>query len=342
MIQSEKALSLETGLRRVFVTGGSGFVGRNIVKHYLSTGAQVLALARSHEAAEQLITLGATPVMGDLCTPDWLSSLKGCGLLIHAAADTSHGYASRKQWQINAEGTITLFSAARDAGVKRAVHISTESVLLSGKPMVMADETCPFPRYFAGSYSRTKAAAEINALQQANDRFSVVVVRPRFVWGAGDTTALPQLVAAVNSKKFAWISGGNYLSSTTHIDNLCHGVALAAKFGRNKEVYFISDGQPHSFRDFVSRLLATQGITAPEKTVPSWLVKALAKLGDFTYSVSGGRIQSPLNRQVYATSAVEVTFVIDKARKKLGYSPVKSIEQGMLELMSQSLLAEKK
>ena len=342
MNHSDKALSLETGLRRVFVTGGSGFVGRNIVKHYLNAGVEVLALARSHEAGEHLIALGATPVMGDLCTPDWLSSLKGCDLLIHAAADTSHGYASRKQWQINAEGTATLFSAARDAGVKRAVHISTESVLLAGKPMVMADETCPFPRNFAGSYSRTKAEAEINALQQANDRFSVVVVRPRFVWGAGDTTALPQLVAAVNSKKFAWISGGNYLSSTTHINNLCHGVALAAEFGRNKEVYFISDGQPQLFRDFVSRLLATQGITSPENTVPRWLISSLAWLGNFVYSVSGGRMQSPLNRQVYATSAVEVTFVIDKAKKQLGYTPVKSIEQGMLELMRKSLLAENK
>lgn len=340
MSLSEKELSSLMGRHRVFVTGGSGFVGRNVVQHYIDTGAEVLALVRSHEAAEQLRALGATPVTGDLCTPDWLPSLQGCDLLIHAAADTSHAYVSRKQWQVNVEGTATLFRAAREAGVKRAVHISTESVLLSGEPLVMVDETCPFPRRFAGAYSQTKAEAERIALQHANDRFSVVVVRPRFVWGPGDTTALPQLVAAVESKKFAWIAGGNYLSSTTHIDNLCHGIALAAEFGGNKEVYFISDGQPQRFHDFVSRLLATQGLTVPEKTVARWLVKGLAKLGDICFKISGGRVQSPLNRQVYATSAVEVTFVIDKASNELGYMPVKSIEQGMREMMNKSLQPE--
>lgn len=336
MNKSEKNLLMAMSKRSVFITGGSGFVGQNIIRHYLAAGAEVLALVRSSDAERRVQELGARPIKGDLSESDWLSSLKGCDLLIHAAADTSHAYRSKLQWQTNVEGTISLFRAAREAGVKRAVYISTESVLLTGKPLVMADETHPLPRRFAGAYSYTKAVAEQSALEQAGDQFEVVVVRPRFVWGAGDTTALPQLVAAVKSDKFAWIAGGDYLSSTTHIDNLCQGISRAAEFGSNKEIYFISDEQPQRFRDFVSQLLATQDIAAPDKTVPRWLVKALAQLGDLAFRLSGGRLQSSLNRQVFATSAVEVTFTIDKARRELDYIPVKSVEQGMLELKKAS------
>ncbi len=69
-----------------------------------------------------------------------------------------------------------------------------------------------------------------------------MAVRPRFVWGRDDTTALPALVEAARSGQTAWIEGGDYLTSTTHIDNLCHGVDLALRLGQGGEVYFLADG----------------------------------------------------------------------------------------------------
>ncbi|WIE41828.1 NAD-dependent epimerase/dehydratase family protein (plasmid) [Agrobacterium tumefaciens] len=102
-----------------------------------------------------------------------------------------------------------------------SIHLSTESVLATGKPLVNVDETMLLPLKPAGGYSRTKAVAERIALAANADDFAVVVLRPRFVWGRDDTTALPALTEAVKSGKFAWISGGTYLTSTTHIGNLC-------------------------------------------------------------------------------------------------------------------------
>ena len=164
--------------------------------------------------------------------------------------------------------------------------LSTESVLLTGGPLIMADETFPLPQRSVGAYSRSKAAGEHTALVCENEVLSVTVVGPRFVWGKGDTTALPQLTEAVNTGKFVWISNGNYLTSTTHIDNLCQGISRAAEYGRSGEIYFIADGTPHVFREFVSALLATQGINAPAKSVPRTLIRLFAKLGD-------GLIDSP-------------------------------------------------
>lgn len=245
--------------RRVFMTGGSGFVGRNLIHYYRSTGAEVRVLTRSDAADQRVSEAGGTPVRGDMFAADLHLSMLDCDLLIHAAADTAHAYHSAEQWHVNVYGTQQVFAAAQRAGLKRAVYISTESVLLTGDPLIMADETLLIPDRSVGAYSRSKAAGEHAALAYKNEAMSVTVVRPRFVWDNGDTTALPQLTEAVNRGKFVWISNGNYLTSTTHIENLCQGISRTAEFGRNGEIYFITDGTPHVFREFVSALLATQG-----------------------------------------------------------------------------------
>ncbi|NWJ26144.1 NAD-dependent epimerase/dehydratase family protein [Rhizobium sp. RM] len=318
--------------QRIFVTGASGYVGRNLIRHFVARGVEISALVRSESAAELVRSLGAKPVIGELFDPALSAGMAGCDALIHAAADTDHGPASEKQRRVNEDGTRAVLDAARAAGVRKVIHLSTESVLATGKPLVNVDETMPLPQRPAGGYSRTKAAAERLALAADGPDFSVVVLRPRFVWGRDDTTALPALTQAVKSGKFAWISGGTYLTSTTHIANLCTAVELALGRGRGGQVYFISDGAPVPFRSIVSALVETQGLAVPEKVVPRAVVRTVATIGDILAGISGGRIVPPLTRQAYATSAVEVSFDIGKARRELGYEPVISREEGLAEL----------
>lgn len=79
-------------------------------------------------------------------------------------------------------------------------------------------------------------------------------------------------------------------------------------------------------------LLATQGLTAPEKSAPRRLLRLIAKVGDGVYRLTGGRLRGPLSFQEYATSAVEITLDIRKAQRELGYAPVMSFEDGLTEL----------
>jgi nucleoside-diphosphate-sugar epimerase len=318
--------------QRIFLTGGSGYVGRNLIRHFVARGFTVTALVRSDASAERVRALGAIPYSGNLFDPALAVGMAGCDALVHAAADTDHGPATEAQRHVNEDGTRAVFDAARVAGIAKVIHLSTESVLATGRPLVNVDETTPLPRNPAGGYSRTKAEAERIALAANGPDLSVVVLRPRFVWGRDDTTALPMLMEAVRSGKFAWISGGNYLTSTTHIANLCHAVELALSKGRGGEVYFISDGDPLPFRTMVSTLIETQGRTVPDKSVPRFILRIVAAVGDLLGRVSGGRILPPLTLQTYATSAVEVSFDIGKARRELGYLPVMSREEGLAEL----------
>lgn len=318
--------------QRIFITGGSGYLGRNLIRHFVAQGAQVVALARSEAAIRTVALLGATPFAGDLLEGDLASGMQSCQQLIHAAADTSHRGTSAQQARTNLDGTRRVFDAAIAAGVQQAIHLSSESVLLDGKPLRSVTEEHPYPRRPAGGYTRTKGEAERIALRYASARLSVVALRPRAVWGRDDSTALPQLVAAARSGQLAWIAGGRYLTSTTHIQNLCVAVEQALRLGRNGQVYFIADAEPLAFRDFVCGLLDTQGIAAPDKSVPRWLIAGMANIGDVLQSISGGRIKTPVSYQEYATMAVEITLDTSKARRELAYVPAISRAQGLAEM----------
>jgi nucleoside-diphosphate-sugar epimerase len=318
--------------QRIFITGGSGYVGRNLIRHFVGKGSSVVALARTDLSAAVVEALGATPVTGDVHSPNLVAGMAGCDALIHAAADTGHGRGGAAQWRTNVGGTRHVFEAAQEAGIGRAVLISTESVLLDGSPLIDADETHPFPRRPAGDYARTKGEAERLALSLAGPGFAVMAVRPRFVWGRDDTTALPHITAAVEAGKFAWIGGGRYPTSATHVVNLGIGVDLVLTQGRSGEAYFITDGPPVAFRDLVTGLLESKGIRAPEKEVPRAVVRTVATISDFVDRLSGGRIRTPLSWQEFATSAVPVTLNIGKAQRELGYAPAMSLAQGLEDL----------
>ena len=323
-------------IARIFLTGGSGYIGRNLIRHFVATGVPVVALARSPKSESIVAELGATPFSGDMLGTGLTRGMEGCDILIHAAADTDHGPSTQSQQRVNEEGTRAVFEAAQAAGIRRAIYLSTESVMADGHPLVNVDETHPLPRRPAGGYSRSKAAAERIALSFQDGGMDVVAVRPRFVWGRDDTTALPTLLGAVQSGQFAWISGGRYLTTTTHIANLCHGVDLAIARGRGGEVYFLGDDEPALFRDFATALLETQGVKPPEKSVPRAVLRLIAGLGDWLHSVSGGKVTAPLTLQSYATSAVPITLDIGKARRELGYAPVMSRQAGLSEMAAAS------
>lgn len=321
-------------IRGIFLTGGSGYVGRNLIRHFVGKGVTVVALARSPRSAEIVSALGAQPFSGDLFSANITQGMAGCDVLIHAAADLDHGVGSTAQRRVNEEGTRLVFDAAGAAGIQKAIIISTESVLADGNPLVNVDESHPFPRHPAGSYSSSKARAEQLALSFNGPQMAVVAVRPRMVWGRDDTTALPQLMKAVQSGRFAWIGNGDYRTSTIHIVNLCVGIERAILSGRGGEVYFLADDQPVQFRQFVTAMLATQGLVAPQKSAPRSLLRIIAGVGTLLHKISRGMLKTPLTLQAYATSAVEITLNIDKAKRELGYKPVLTPEEGLAEMVS--------
>jgi nucleoside-diphosphate-sugar epimerase len=316
-----------------FVTGGSGFIGGRLIERLRGEGHTIRALARSDQAAQRVRSLGAEPVPGDLSDPRALASAaSGCELAFHAAAILGD-WGTREEFERgNVEGTGNVLAACAQAGVRRLVHVGTEAALMAGQPLVEVDESAPLRPDSPVLYSSTKAQAEQLVVSANRPDFETVVIRPRFVWGRGDTTLLPTMVQLVRSGRFAWIAGGRHLTATTHVENTVHGLVLGAQRGTPGQVYFVTDGEPVVFRDFVSDLLRTQGVEPPTRSIPRPVAGTLAWTGEKAWRMAPLRGQPPLTRFAYWVSSQECTIRIDKASRELGYEPVKDRPGGLAEL----------
>ncbi|HEY5949513.1 MAG TPA: NAD-dependent epimerase/dehydratase family protein [Kofleriaceae bacterium] len=313
-------------MKRAFVTGGSGFVGGRLIPALRARGVEVVALARSDASAQRVESLGATSVRGDLDDVAALEAgMRGCDVVFHAAAHTDQYDPVEVHMRITTKGTEHALAAARAAGVKRFVHVSTEAVLADGKPIIRADETRPLPKKPMGAYPLTKGLAEQAVLAANRDGLETVVVRPRFVWGKGDTNLLPEFIAAVENGGYAWVGGGHYLTSTVHVDNVIEGLLLAADKGTPGSIYFLTDGPPIEFREFITKLLSTQGVNPGGRSAPRWLVRTAVTL-------TAWMKRPPLTKTAFALMGHEVTVDDSKARRELGYVGKKTIADGLSEM----------
>jgi nucleoside-diphosphate-sugar epimerase len=317
-----------------FVTGGSGYLGRNLIRYLCASGYQVNALARSPQAAASVKAAGGNPVAGDIFDQEsMISGMRDCTIVVHCAALASDWGPKEEFYQHNVVGTESVINAAREAGVKSFVHVSTEAVLAGGRNIVRADESWPLPEHPQGYYPWSKGLAEKAVLAANSKNFRSVIVRPRFIWGKDDTSLLPKIVKAAQNGALRWVDGGNYLTSTCHVTNVCEGIVCAAQNGRGGETYFLTDGSDVPFREFITALLATQGIEAPSGTIPKPIFATAAYLCEWIWRLLPSSLPPPpINITAYKLIGGEVTVDDSKARRELGYAGRVSREAGLAEL----------
>ena len=313
------------------MTGGSGFIGARLIERLRRDGWEVRALARSDTTAARVREAGAEPVSGDLGEAAALArGSRGADTVFHAAAKVQDWGNWDEFRRVNVGGTKAVLAAARAAGVRRFVHVGTEAALLHGQPLVHADERTPLAFDSPVAYSATKAAAE--AAVRAAGGLETIVVRPRFVWGPGDTTLVPTMAEMVRSGRFRWIGGGRHLTSTLHIDNCVHALVLAADHGTPGAAYFVTDGEPVEFRAFVTALLAARGVTPGDGSVPGPVARAVARAAEAAWRILPLPGAPPLTRFGSWFASLECTLDDSRARADLGYAPVVSREAGLAAL----------
>jgi nucleoside-diphosphate-sugar epimerase len=312
----------------VFVTGGSGFVGGEVIKS-LSPDHTVRAMARSETSAATVAGLGASPVMCSLDTvgPE---DIDGCQTVVHCAAETKEWAQPGTYERTNTTGTVRLLTAARTGGVRRFVHLSTDSVLCTGGPLRAVDESFPVPTKSPFGYAATKAAGE-RAVLAANDppNFETVAIRPCLVWGQGDTTIVPEINAMVEKGRFVWVGGGRHNISTTNICNLISGIRLAMGHPVSGEVFYITDNETIKMRDFFIRYMGANGTELPVRSVPAPSAALAALIIEGLWRVFRPKSQPPLTRFAVALLSKEHYIETDKATRFLGYQPVVTIDAGM-------------
>ncbi|HEX4924494.1 MAG TPA: NAD-dependent epimerase/dehydratase family protein [Bdellovibrionales bacterium] len=315
----------------IFVTGATGFVGQALVKRLVHEGHKVKALVRSDEGAALVKDLGAGPVFGSLGNIlEWAPQLQGQDAVIHTAAPVDFGRPRQVFFNEVVQATLLLAEASSSRGVRRFIYLSSESAIYDHKPLVDVDESYPYPNPPNSFYGEAKMMAE-QGLLSTKLPMQIIILRPPFVWGPG-TPAFKQIAKKAKQGMFVWMDGGRNFFDVIHVDNLVHAIVLALTKGRDKQIYFVTDGQTYSAREFFTRLFRVLGVPQPKISVPSSVMYAVASGAERAWRLI------PIGKRP-AFFRIEIDFVslprrfkIDKARAELGYAPVVRFEEGFHQL----------
>lgn len=310
---------------RVFITGGSGFLGKASIRRLVASGHEVFALARSQKAQAAVEGLGARAIQGDLQFIESLRSrLEEFDVVVHCAAPVKFW----GPWEEFDDGitrtTMRLARLADDSGVKRFVHISSESVLQDKGSLLDIDESYPYPDKPNSHYGTAKKLAE-QRLLESTFKMDVVILRPTFIWGE-ECPALFAIEEKVRSQKFVWIDRGNSAFEAVHVENVAHAIVLSLSAGKNKGVYFITDQEPATVRDFFDRFFETRKLRAPKLSLPGSVARPMASASEALWRFLNLRMAPPLTRFDLAFVSQPRRYVTFKAATELGYEPVISRE----------------
>ncbi len=316
---------------KIFVTGASGFVGGAATRKLVTLGHTVSAMSRRDSSDVLIREMGAEPVRCDLESIR-STDIGDADIVLHCAAFVE-AWGPRDAWyKGNVLGTQAVLDAARSAGVERFIHIGTEAGIVHGQHILDADESYPLAPESPYPYCATKAQAEALVLNANHSTFATLVLRPRLIWGPGDTTLLPVIETMAAGGGWMWIDKGQAMTSSTHIDNLVHAIVLALTEGQAGEAYFILDDGQRSLHEVISGMAASRQLQLGERSIPAWLADLAGTLCEGIWRLFGLKSDPPLTRHAAMVMSRSCVLNGDKARAQLNYTPVISYEEGMRQL----------
>lgn len=322
---------------RVFLTGGTGFIGGEVARLLRERGDHVRALARTPSRATALADLGCELVEGDLSDEARLrEALHGCDAVVHAAAVYEVGVPESRREQVvdaNVRGTERVLGAALAAGVSRAVYVSTVAVFGNTLGEV-ADEDYLRPQGLGCTslYEQTKVEAHQRAQEICARGLPLITVQPGVVYGPGDTSEFGQLAQRMLKGQLPALPFPDLGLTPVHRDDVALGILLALDKGTPGESYILA-GEPMRAGEYIARLAAVAGRRPPRLTIPTALVKAMVPFG----RVVGPLLGFPSNLRELVDASDGVTFWASsaKAQRELGWTP-RSLEDGFATLVGAS------
>jgi len=312
---------------RVFVTGGSGLVGRHVIGALVARGDAVRALARSEQAAGALGRLGAEPVRGDLADQAALErAIAGCAAVVHAAATVLSGGTWAAWHEANVAGTerVARAAAARSA---RLVHISSVAVYgrdASGPDRPGFDETfdlerAPQPRE---PYARSKREAERVVWRVAAETgLGAAALRPCVIYGEGDRHFSPRVAAMIRRRLVPLVGGGHNTMTVVYAGNVAAAVVAALDRPGATGPFNITNDGALTLREFVGHFAAGLGVAPRWWPIPRGLAWSVARAWDSTLGalpIGGAGLSLTTAVQFLAGNN---RFSSAKAEQVLGWRP---------------------
>jgi nucleoside-diphosphate-sugar epimerase len=324
---------------KVFLTGGTGFIGGEVARQLRARGDEVVCLVRDPEKGKALAELGCELFAGDLGDEGALrAGMEGADGLVHAAAMYEVGIPAKQHpamYEANVRGSERVLRAAQAAKVGKIVHVSTVGAFGNTHRKVV-DESYEHPgKEFTSYYEETKLEGHRIAKRMTiEEDLPCVIVQPGGVYGPGDTSQVADLLAEFFAGRLFLMPFPELGICLTHVEDIAAGILLALDKGEAGETYVLS-GPVTTMREAIQTVADLSGRKAPKRAMPTPLLKALTPVGPLVGKMFG----QPPNLRELISSADGVTFWAshEKASKELGYAP-----RGMEEGLRQTLEADER
>ena len=322
----------------VLVTGGAGFLGKEIVIALLKKNFSVTSLSR--KTYKELEDLGVTSLVCDLSSEKDLDDidLSVFDAIFHVAALAGVWGRREDFFTINTLGTKSLYNAAKLAGVKYFIYTSSPSVVFGAEDIKGADESLAYPKKYYSDYAESKALAEKFLLNQGDDGPLVIALRPHLIWGEGDPHIFPRLVQSAKEGKLKRIGSGTNLVDVIHVRNAAdaHILALESLIQNSKlhgRAYFLGQDKPVNLWDFINRVLVLNKTEPIESEISFKLAYRLGFVLESIYRFFKVFNTEPrMTRFIALQMGKSHYFSHEKAKKDLGYIPLISTDEGLREI----------
>lgn len=315
---------------RVLVTGGSGFIGSHAARQLVEHGHDVIATGRDRERLNALASAGCKVVPAELSADDLSSLVEGRDAIIHCAARAAPWGARSDFWRDNVIATERLVEAAKRSGcIQRFVFVSSPSIYFRPEDQLQLTEAFTPPERWLTAYAETKWVSECRVL--AAPEIAPVVLRPRAVFGPGDATIVPRLLAVARSGLFPLPGGGAAWTDVTYIDNVVDAIILALHGGAEcvGKAFNITNGEPIRVLDLLQRLFAALNVRVRFVKIPRALAFKLAGTSEGIARMLRVETEPRLTRYGIGLLGYSQTLSIEAARRSLRYSPRISIDEGI-------------
>ena len=294
---------LKSKIKKCLVVGGGfGFLGNNLVEALILNDCEVNILSHIpvediHPGPVEDIHPGVKFFLGDIRNLNSvLEACRGVDTVFHVASiilTSSLMRKSTKEWiySVNVKGTENVIQACQECNVSRLIYTSTNNVVFDHE-IKNGDETLPYATHIDDLYTETKLCAEKKIIAANSQSLSTCALRPGGIYGPRDKLILRRFVKALKSGCLLFKLGDNRaLGDSVYIDNLVYAHLLAARrLEKNSvvagQVYFISDGEPSNYFEFLKPLILGLGYRYPKLSIPYSLAYFFAFISEVDFIIN--------------------------------------------------------
>lgn len=320
----------------ILVTGGSGFLGKNIVKELIDPLSPI--------KVKEIRVLDLIPfagiedtrikfIKGDIRNyQEVLEASKGVHIVIHSAAIIDWGVRPKSEvLSINVEGTENIIKACLENKVNNLVYTSSLDAVYRGKPLRNIDESLPYPTKHQTSYCESKYLSEKIVIEANTQQLKTTVLRPSDIYGEEDPYHIGSLIDMAKTGFYIRLGNGKSKCQHVYVGNMAYAHVLAAKaLAENNQavlgkVYFITDGPGTNFFKFFDKIIIGIGYKFWPKNLwlPKWIAYPMASISEFMALVIRPikRYNPKFSRFAVTYTSTDFTFNSDRAKADFGFVP---------------------